>query len=100
FERFDARRKLIVGSVDGQRDLLHPSLDALTESARGREPDVTRGGRKEDEPHQIGAGLERRIERLRRVEAAELEQKRHAKAHYNKDSRTFPIIVRPLGPGS
>src|SRR5262249_41476110 len=74
-----ARGKLIIAGVDRKRDLLRPSAHARAERTRRLDPDVTRRGRKENEADEIGAGLERHIERLRRLQAADFDQNGHGR---------------------
>src|SRR5262249_6600911 len=62
-----------------KRDLLRPGAHARAERTRGLDPDVTRRGRKEDEADQVGAGGERHIERLGRLQAADFDQDGHCR---------------------
>ena len=61
----DAGKRSVVG-IDRQSDLHGPPVDRSTELARGLKREVTRRGRKKHEPHHVGAGIQRRVERLAR----------------------------------
>src|SRR5262249_6895246 len=60
-----------------KRDLLRPTAHALAQRTRRLDAEVARRGGKEDEADEIGAGLERHVERLRRLQAADFDQNGH-----------------------
>ncbi len=74
----DAQFQELVIGIDRDRDLAGPALHPLPERAHRLEADMARRRRKEHEAHQIGPGLERRIERNRRRQAADFDQDGHA----------------------
>ena len=67
----------VVVGVDGKRHLLRPPAHALAERARRREADMARRRRKEHEADHVGAGIERHLERLGRLQAADFDKRRH-----------------------
>jgi len=78
-DRLDDLRKLRVTGIDAKRDLERAPAHAFTQGAGVCKDDIARGRRKEDEADHVGAGGERRIERLRRIEAANLDEKGHVR---------------------
>ena len=67
-----------VGYVDGQRDDLRPPAGAGGERGRPFEREIARARRKKDEADHVGAGGDRRIERLLGRQPADLHDQLHA----------------------
>ena len=76
-DRLDDRRDLLVVGVDRERDLQRPAPHALAERARCLEADIARRGPKEHEADHVGSGLERHVERLGGLQAADFDEKGH-----------------------
>ena len=81
--------KLGVVGVDRQRDLLGAAAHPLAQRARRLDADIARRRRKEHEADHVGAGVERRVERLGGLQAADFDQKGH-------DGRGSSALTRRL----
>src|SRR5262249_46483181 len=74
-----ARLQQVIVSIDRERDLPGPTFDAIPELTRCFESKVARRWGKEHEADHIRTGIEGHIERLERLETADLDEQRHGR---------------------
>ena len=72
----DCLERRVVG-VDRERDLLRAPAHALAERARGLVAEIARRRREEHEADHVGARVERYVERLGRLQAADFDHNGH-----------------------